>query len=124
MENPAWVRMIVVGLVLAVLAVGYFLLSGSFVKSKPRIDSVKTTVVETPTGAVNGVAMNISPTPTPATQSAYNRIVNRTQNQNQYQYGTQGGTQTLPRTGFPVGLISLLSASVAIAGWGLRRFPH
>ncbi len=120
MENPAWVRMIVVGLVLAILAAGYFLLSGSFVKSKPKIESSKT-VVETVTPVVNG-AMYISPTPKPSTQSAYNTILNRTQNQNQN--GGQGGIQTLPRTGFPVGLISLLSASLAIAGWGLRRFPH
>jgi len=31
--------------------------------------------------------------------------------------------QTLPATGFPVGLFAIFSASAAIAGYGLRKFP-
>lgn len=104
MENPGWMRIIVVGLVLAALAIGYFLLSGSFVKTKPKSEvSNKTVVAETPVAA----------TPKPATTSAYTRIVNR----------AQGGTQTLPATGFPLALVGVFSAGAAVAGFGLRKFP-
>ncbi|TSC86304.1 MAG: Uncharacterized protein G01um10147_916 [Microgenomates group bacterium Gr01-1014_7] len=109
MENPGWMRLIVVGLVLAALAIGYFLLSGSFVKTKPKSEvSNKVVVVETPTPKVSGVT---------ATASAYTRIVNRTQ-------GIQGGVQTLPATGFPLTLIGIFSAGAAVAGFGLRKFPN
>lgn len=30
----------------------------------------------------------------------------------------------LPKTGFPVGLFVIFSASAALAGWGLRKFPN
>ncbi len=134
MENPTWARMIVVGLILAILAAGYFLLSGGFVKSKPKTTatSVQTSQVvatDTPAASGNvGVGMvytpTPSPTPKPSTPSAYNTLLQRNQNQAQNQYGTQNNPQTLPRTGFPVGLAVVFSISAAISGWGLRKYPH
>lgn len=109
MEDPRWVRLIAVGLVLAALAIVYFLLSGSFVKTKPKSEVSNKVVAEIP--------VNPSPSPRPATQSAYTRIVNRTQ-------GIQDGVQTLPRTGFPVVLIGVFSVAAIAAGLGLRKFPH
>lgn len=104
MEDSRWLRLLTVGLVLAALAVGYFLFTGRFsANSATR----KVTQVSQVTSATP--APSFSPLPTPA--SAYNRIVARTQ------------TQTLPRTGFPLDLAAILSVSVMISGWGLRRFP-
>lgn len=101
-----------VGLVLAALAIGYFLLSGSFVKSKPKTESLNEVVVETPTPRPSVLGVNDRS----ATGSAYTRILNRTQ--------AQSEIQTLPNTGFPVVLVVIFSASAIISGWGLRKFPH
>ncbi len=129
MEDPRWLRLITIGLVLAALAVGYFLISGRFFSATPVTrtpapvsQSVPiATSSATPGPSVLGqntgntsrpVAAVASPTPA----SAYDRIASRAQ--------TGTGAQTLPRTGFPVGLMVVLSISVIISGWGLRRFPH
>ena len=114
MEDSRWVRLVAVGLVLAALAIAYFLLSGSFVKTKPKSQVSKTVVVETPTPEVE--AASVAVTPQPATTSAYTRILNRTQD--------QGGIVILPKTGFPAALVAVFSVSAVISGWGLRKFPH
>lgn len=114
MEDPRWLRFITIGLVLAALAVGYFLISGRLSSNQ----TVRTQASPAPSvlGQNTQVSPNpataVSPSPTPA--SAYSRIVER----------TQSGTQTLPKTGFPAGLAAVLSISVIISGWGLRRFPR
>ncbi len=119
MEDPRWLRLITIGLVLAALAVGYFLLSGRLASNSVKKTQASPTSVlgqntqPTPT-AIPTVVSTPSPVPSVVPNSAYNRIVNR----------TQGGVQTLPSTGFPVGLFGALSAAAAVAGWGLRRFPH
>ena len=116
MDDPRWLRLITVGLVLAALAVGYFLLTGKF-------SSNSLTKQSSPSPSVLGqnAQIALTPTPTPASaldrqtaSSAYNRIVNR----------TQGGTQVLPKTGFPAGLVIVFSVSAIISGWGLRKYPN
>ena len=112
-ESNRWLRLITVGLVLSALAVGYFLLSGRLTSnSSVRTQSQEDKVVSSATPAALGVTS--SPTHSPASASAYTRIASR----------TQGGVQILPRTGFPVTLAAVFSASAMISGWGLRKFPN
>ncbi len=115
MEDPRWLRLVTIGLILMALAVGYFLFSGRLSSnSATRTESQANRIVQSPTPTALG--RNILATPTPSSNSAYLRIVNRNQ--------AQGGVQTLPRTGFPIGLAAIFSASAIISGWGLRKFPH
>lgn len=118
MDDPRWLRLITIGLVLAALAVGYFLLSG-------RLSSSNITKQPSPSASVLGQDIKVSPSPagglttiptaiptsTPA--SAYSRIVDRNQSQ----------IQVLPNTGFPVGLAIVFSVSAIISGFGLRKYP-
>lgn len=117
MEDPRWLRLITIGLILAALAVGYFLFTGKFSSNSAKTQSPQATVLGQTTKTQNGTT-NASPNPTtspsPTPTSAYNRIVSRNQNQ----------VQTLPATGFPAGLAIALSVSAMIAGYGLRRFPR
>lgn len=105
MEDPRWLRLLTIGLVLAALAVGYFLFTGKF-SSNSATRRVAQVVASPSPSAV--------PTPSATPSSAYATIANR----------TKGGVQTLPRTGFPLDLAAILSVSVMISGWGLRRFPR
>lgn len=102
MDDPRWLRLVTIGLVLAAIAVGYFLVTSKIPAStsSPKI-----------------LGQDASPIPvaSPGSKSAYSRIAERT---------TKGGVQTLPNTGFPIGLLGVFSAGVMIAGWGLRKFPH
>ncbi len=123
MEDPRWLRLVTIGLILMALAVGYFLFSGRLSSnSATRTESQANRVVQSPTLTVTPaptptvLGRNTLVTPTPSSSSAYLRIVNRNQ--------AQGGVQTLPRTGFPIGLTAIFSASAIISGWGLRKFPH
>lgn len=112
MENSPWLKLITIGLVLAALAVGYFLLTG-------RLSSNSVTRTKSsPSPSVLGQNAQSSPapatTPSPSPSSAYERIVDR----------SQGGVQTLPKTGFPVELAVVFSISAIVSGLSLRKFPH
>lgn len=114
MDDPRWLRLITIGLVLAALAVGYFLVSGRFAankSAKPQAQ-VNMQVQQTATPQPSPVT---SPTPSPAPQA----LGSATQ-----QNGQKGSVQVLPRTGFPLALVGIFSASAMIAGWGLRKFPN
>ncbi|MDD5415626.1 MAG: hypothetical protein PHE48_01320 [Candidatus Daviesbacteria bacterium] len=122
MEDSRWFRLITIGLILAALAVGYFLLSGrltsnSFIKTKSQTTNVVSeTASATPSASVLGQDVQTTPTSSPrqTPSSAYDRIANRTQNQ----------VQTLPKTGFSQVLAGIFSVGIMISGWGLRRFPR
>lgn len=117
MDDPRWIRLVTIGLILAAVAVGYFLISGRlFTNSSVQTQPQEVSVVEssTPSPSVMGENTASSASPSPAAQSAFNTAAQR----------AQGSAQTLPNTGFQLGLIATLAASAAIAGWGLRRFPH
>lgn len=109
MDDSRWLRLVTIGLVLAALAVGYFLVTGRLASNS----ATKTGSAPTPS-VLGQNAQTTTPTPSPTPASAYERIVDR----------TQSGTQTLPNTGFPVGLAAVFSLSALISGWGLRKFPH
>lgn len=111
MEDPRWLRLLTVGLVLAALAVGYFLFTGRFSSNSATRRVAQVVVSPSPSATP---APKVSPTPSATPSSAYATIANR----------TKGGAQTLPRTGFPLDLAAILSVSVMISGWGLRKFPH
>lgn len=117
MDDPRVLRIITVGLVLAVLAVAYFLLTGGFSSRSKTTQTTQTTQVKgmasSSPAAVSGTATQASPTPSPTPQSAYSRIVDR----------NQADVTTLPKTGFPAGLAVVFSASAVISGLSLRKFP-
>lgn len=114
MDDPRWLRLVIIGLVLAALAVGYFLLAGGFSVSKSK------TARTLETQQINKAQQFPSPIPIvaipplSASSSAYARIANR----------AQESMLTLPRTGFPIGFMIFLSVSAVISGFGLRKFPH
>lgn len=123
MEDNRWLRLVTIGLILAAIAIGYFLLaqrfSGTKVSNTGSSEVVSMTTSPTPEPTSSPVALGLSdrtvasPTPQP-TQSAYSLISER----------TRTGTQSLPATGSPAILIGALSASAILIGWGLRKFPH
>lgn len=132
MEDPKWLRLITIGLILAALAIGYLLLSGRL-STKSSIQKVsqtgETTVSASSSATPSVVALEQdtkadlnagskqSPPPAPdrkVATSAYARIVSR----------TQSNVKTLPKTGFPEVLAGVVSVGIMIAGLGLRKFPH
>lgn len=116
MDDPRILRIITVGLVLAALAVGYFLLTGGFsVKSKKVQNQTNKVAVESPTpSAVAGIDYQPASTTSPAPQSAYDRIASR----------SQSSVQSLPNTGFPEGIAIVFSVGTLVAGWSLRKYPY
>lgn len=109
MQDNIWLRLITVGLVLAALAIGYFLLSG-------RLTSKQTGSTASPEPTILGqdAKSTPSPSPSPNSTSAYDKIVER----------NQSNVRTLPNTGFPAFLALVFSVSAIISGWSLRKFPH
>lgn len=106
MEDPRWLRLVTVGLVLAALAVGYFLLTGRFTSDNTK--KVQTQVSQTsptPQPTITPV-LEASPSIPPAMAAARK---NKT---------------TLPKTGYPQALLAVISIGVMISGLGLRRFPR
>lgn len=108
MDDPKWLRLIAIGLVLAAVAVGYFLFTGRFsskVLQTTQISQASPGATSSAQPSVLGQNNQgfVSPSPTP-----------------------KGGqpVDTLPRTGFPGSLAAVLAISTMIAGWGLRRFPR
>lgn len=128
MEDPRWLRLLTIGLVLAALVVGYFLFIGKFASNSAK-NPPKQVSLALPSSSPSSSAY---PTPIPSassqSSSAYNRIAARSQGQGVQAAAAQttkgGEAIVLPRTGFPLDLVAILSVSVMISGWGLRRFPH
>lgn len=112
MDDPRWLRLITIGLVLAALAVGYFLVSGRFAANKSTRQAQAPRQVQ-----------QMTPSPIPVTSPASSPSPQALGTATQ-QDGQKGSVQVLPRTGFPLALVGIFSASAMIAGWGLRKFPH
>lgn len=115
MDDPRILRVITVGLVLAVLAVVYFLFTGGF-----SVNKTKTNQISNASSATLGVAASPSPLavvqaqpkPSATPTSAYNTIAAR----------NQSNVQTLPRTGFPVEIAVVFSAYAVGSGFYLRKY--
>ncbi len=113
MDDPRSLKIVTVGLILAALAVGYFLLTGGFSVKKPK--KVQTQNTQQIAGVTTpSPTATLEPQPTATPSSAYSRIVER----------TQANVQTLPATGFSAGLAIVFSAGAIISGWSLRKYPH
>ena len=111
MEDTRWLRLVTIGLVLAAMAIGYFLLAQRFSNSNTQLVQEKQeVVVVTPTPVPS-----VTPTPSPS-PSASVLGANTT--------STKGSVKTLPATGFPGILLIAFSAGAIAAGFGLRKFPH
>lgn len=108
MEDARWLRLVTIGLVLAAMAVGYFLLAQRFSGTRVSDGNKVSKSQSTPAPSVLGTNSGQD------TKSAYQRIAER----------TKGGVRELPATGFPILLTGILATSAAIAGFGLRKFPH
>lgn len=110
MEDPRWLRLVTVGLVLAALAVGYFLLTGRFTsnnQSKPSPTPIPA-VSETTTPTPSSVGVGSSPSATPSAVASDPRM----------------NVTTLPATGYQLIILGMISAGVMISGLGLRKYPH
>lgn len=95
MEDGSRLKLILVGIFLGSLALGYFIFS-----QKVKIDQNQTSkVVITP-----------SPSATPTTLGTTTSTVAKS-------------GQQLPATGVPVALIGIFAASAMISGFFLRKFP-
>lgn len=116
MDDPRVLRIITVGLVLAAIAVGYFLLTGGLSPKPKKVQTQATQVykAESPTPSESPVlSVQSSPSSTNV-PSAYNTLAQR----------NQSNVQTLPATGFPAGLVLVFSVSAIVSGWSLRKYPH
>lgn len=117
MDDPKILRVITVGLVLAVLAVVYFLFTGGFSLTKSKINQANKEVqpsassVASPSTEPSILGEQITqPSPTPV--SAYNAIAKR----------NLQATEVLPATGFPIDLSLAFSFSAIASGFALRKF--
>ncbi len=111
MDNPRWLRIIIIGLILAALAITYYLLTGAFSlkgKSSNLTNNTQQTI------PAPSVVPTPSVIPTSAPKTAFDRITERNQKQ----------VQNLPNTGFPEMLAGMLLISVMTVGLGLRKFPN
>lgn len=117
MEDPKWLRLITIGLVLAAVAIGYLLFTGRFSSNTARsspLPSVSSPESVSPKPTQSQTGAQIS-SPSPAT--AEGRVAERSGG------ALNGDIRSLPKTAFPMG-IGIIFSLVAIAtGWGLRKFP-
>lgn len=117
MDDPRLLRIILFGLVLGALTIGYLIFSGRILKPQTntaktvQTTQTKTTVTASPVPGSVKIVDNTSPSL--ATPSAYTRILERSQQ-----------ISTLPKTGTQDMLFGVISVSAVIAGWSLRKFPR
>lgn len=121
MEDTRWIRLVTIGLVLAAMAVGYFLLAQRFSNNNTKVSQTQPEVVVT-TPSPTSVATSIpSPSPSVLGVGSTSPVDSTTKGGLPV---TKGGVQTLPATGFPGILLVVFSAGAIVAGFGLRKFPH
>ncbi len=125
MEDPRWLRLVTVGLVLAALAVGYFLLTGRFSSSnqaKPNkavINQVNPTPIPVASETTMRGENTPNPTPLDAGLGAY-----PTASPSAAAPYPRGNVTTLPRTGDLQLILVIISTGIMVSGLSLRKFPH
>lgn len=124
MEDPRWLRLITIGLVLSTLAVGYFLLTGRFASTK--INKTASTALPTQRAqAPSPSPTSFSPRPSPTASGVSKNSVSKQVTPSTVGQTTGGqSVAILPNTGFPVVLLAVFSASAITVGWGLRKYPN
>ena len=121
MEDPRWLRLVTVGLVLAALAVGYFLLTGRFNlnnQTKPN-NQVINQGSPTPSPIISETAVPGDGTVPNATPPAVGIGSSPVATPN-----PRSNVTILPRTGYHLIILGIISAGVMISGLGLRKYPH
>lgn len=110
MDDTTRLRLIIIGLILASIAGGYFIYSQK-IKAKPKT---------TPVVTLNQPVQQIQPviTPTPAATPVI--LEQAAQGQNL----PTTGVSTLPTTGIPTYLWASFALSVGVIGWSLKKFPE
>lgn len=117
MESTSRIKLIIIGLVLAAIVVGYFILAQRFQGNKTATTQNTNLSQRTP--------LPTSPTNRAALSSPSASPVMLGQGSSSGQSGTnRSNIQTLPRTGVPAGLIAVFGVSAAISGYFLRKFPQ
>ncbi len=129
MEDSRWSKLIIIGVVLAVLAGGYFFLTNKFIFNKSKNTATDKPSQTSQPQSTNGNVENSAVLSTetvdqanitspqvvePSQRSAYETLANRNQQR----------VATLPNTGFPIYLIGTASLSAIIIGFSLRKFPN
>lgn len=105
MEDNRWLRLVIAGLILAAIAVGYLILTNRF-NSAPK-NSQQTAK------QVQQASPTPTPTPSPSSLGASTSA----------DVANPSGATTLPNTGFPAGLAAVFSLSALVSGYFLRKYP-
>ena len=132
MDDPRILRIITVGLILAALAVVYFLFTGGFSVGKPKVSQNQTAKVSPSPTPVITASPNPSATPAVVNQALPTAVPTATAEPVSTtgsggaiaSTGAGNSLGALPRTGFPIVLAIVFSFSAVAVGLGLRKFPH
>ena len=107
MEADTRIKLIIIGLVLAAIVVGYFILSNRFRVGSGTVSPTPSPIVTIP-----------SPSPLPTDVSLSSPLPNTVSGT------TKGGVENLPKTGFPLPLATAATMSVMLIGWHLRKYQN
>jgi hypothetical protein len=122
MEDTGRVRLIIIGIILAIVAGGYFLFTQANRVFKSRTEGNQTTNQR-----------NVAVSPSPSANSGYNIVV---VSPSPTGFATASGTpavagrstniaqNSLPNTGFPEVLAGTFALSAVISGYFLRKYPR
>ena len=111
MDSTSRVKLIIIGLILAAIVVGYFVLAQRFQANKTTSTLTQQTPIPTATARI----LVASPLATPGKNIVAASPTSQNNNRN---------LQTLPKTGLPEILLGVFSLSAIISGWFLRKFPN
>ncbi len=123
MQDSGWLRLVTVGLILAALAIGYFLLGGKFISgnTSQKVSQTNKTMASASPSAIPAAAVlgpNVQTVPNSSPKTASISVDEKATSRNQNQ------VKILPKTGFPEVMVGIFSIGIMITGLGLRRFPH
>lgn len=123
MEENNRLKLLIIGLVLAAIVVGYFILAQRFEGDKIQTQQA----TNEQSGIMTAQDQGTTPTRNPSVlgQNSNQTTLDRMeQSQKAGNSGTSGNVQTLPNTGLPSALAAVFATSAIISGWFLRRFPQ
>ena len=111
MEDTTRLKLILLGLFLAALSLGYFVFVQKTNDQKAAIQNRQVQQIEPSENVLTPIPASLAGSPATLGQTTK---------------GGQGSVRIvdeLPKTGMPVGLIAIFSLSGAIIGWSLQKFP-
>lgn len=125
MDTTSRVKLIIIGLVLAAIVVGYFILAQRFEGTKVSTNQNQAVTQQTPRASASSGAVTLSsPTPigTPSVLGQNNRTSAPMAQSNQS--ASNQNLSNLPNTGIPASLAAIFSVSAVVSGYFLRKFPN